>query len=207
MNKHPPSTQDGTKKCSCCKKEKPLNDFYKDVARKDGLARVCKKCHSLSVKKWQEKHPDKFKEINNAWKKSHKEKRNEESKAWAKLHPEYKSNYYKEHRQQNSEHGKRWRANNKEKTRHYEQNRRARRKGNGGEIAPAQWESIMDFYGHKCLCCGKENIKLTMDHVVPIALGGSHTVDNIQPLCGPCNSRKRDKYIDYRKEIYAPTRC
>ena len=24
--------------------------------------------------------------------------------------------------------------------------------------------------------------------------------DNVQPLCGPCNSSKRDNHIDYRKE-------
>jgi 5-methylcytosine-specific restriction endonuclease McrA len=35
-------------------------------------------------------------------------------------------------------------------------------------------------------------------------MGGTHTVDNVQPLCGPCNSRKHANHIDYRKELYAP---
>src|SRR5205823_10506995 len=25
-------------------------------------------------------------------------------------------------------------------------------------------------------------------------------IDNIQPLCGPCNSKKHNKYIDYRRQ-------
>jgi len=194
------------KKCPCCKKKKPLSDFYKDASRKDGVTTVCKNCHSISVKRWQEKNADKCKEINKAWKMAHKKQLAEQARARARLHPDSRRRRYREHRQQNSEQDKRWRANNKEKIRQYAQNRRARVHGNGGEITPAQWESVLDFFGHKCLCCGKENVKLTMDHVIPVALGGSHTVDNIQPLCGPCNSGKKDKYIDYRKEAYAPTR-
>lgn len=33
------------KKCSTCKKMKPISDFYKDVRTKDGRKYQCKKCH------------------------------------------------------------------------------------------------------------------------------------------------------------------
>jgi 5-methylcytosine-specific restriction endonuclease McrA len=41
-------------------------------------------------------------------------------------------------------------------------------------------------------------IVLTRDHVVPLKHGGLNTIENIQPLCGSCNSRKHLKHIDYR---------
>jgi 5-methylcytosine-specific restriction endonuclease McrA len=34
--------------------------------------------------------------------------------------------------------------------------------------------------------------------VVPVSAGGANTIDNIQPLCGPCNSAKHTQTIDYR---------
>lgn len=48
-----------------------------------------------------------------------------------------------------------------------------------------------------CLCCGTDS-KLTLDHIVPIARGGSNRIGNLQTLCSSCNSRKGARYIDYR---------
>lgn len=53
-------------------------------------------------------------------------------------------------------------------------------------------------YGEKCLRCGATDRTLTRDHVVPLALGGADTIDNIQPLCGPCNRWKDARVIDFR---------
>jgi 5-methylcytosine-specific restriction endonuclease McrA len=80
------------------------------------------------------------------------------------------------------------------------QRRIARMANAEGNITPAQWRAVCTRYGNKCLCCGRRppEVGLTMDHVIPISKGGTHTEDNIQPLCGSCNSRKHTRILDYR---------
>jgi 5-methylcytosine-specific restriction endonuclease McrA len=74
----------------------------------------------------------------------------------------------------------------------------ARRKANGGSFTSEEWARLCSFYGGRCLACGRV-AKLTVDHVVPVSRGGSDDISNLQPLCGPCNSRKGNRrIIDYR---------
>ncbi len=78
--------------------------------------------------------------------------------------------------------------------------RRARKLAAGGTHTEEQWQSLKAFYNHKCLCCGKREpeIRLTRDHVIPLTKGGTDSIDNVQPLCARCNSKKNNKHIDYR---------
>jgi tetratricopeptide (TPR) repeat protein len=43
--------------------------------------------------------------------------------------------------------------------------------------------------GGKCVNCGSE-IDLEYDHIIPVAKGGSSTIQNIQILCKKCNRKK-----------------
>jgi 5-methylcytosine-specific restriction endonuclease McrA len=40
-----------------------------------------------------------------------------------------------------------------------------------------------------CVMCGSTD-KLSVDHIYPVILGGSHKRENLQCMCLPCNSRK-----------------
>jgi len=82
----------------------------------------------------------------------------------------------------------------------YNQNRRARKLGNGGSYTVAEWCALCDWFGNICLKCGTDGI-LSVDHVIPVALGGSNTIDNLQPLCKSCNSSKHTKTTDYRDPV------
>jgi len=75
--------------------------------------------------------------------------------------------------------------------------RNFRMKYAGGGFTEIQWRHLKAACGNRCLCCGKRS-SLTKDHIVPISRGGTDGIDNIQPLCRSCNSRKFDKTIDYR---------
>jgi hypothetical protein len=77
--------------------------------------------------------------------------------------------------------------------------RRVRKKDNGGTHTFQQWEELKKKYNYMCLCCKRHEpeIKLTEDHIVPLKNGGSDSIDNLQPLCLVCNSRKSTKIISY----------
>jgi 5-methylcytosine-specific restriction endonuclease McrA len=78
--------------------------------------------------------------------------------------------------------------------------RAAAKLASGGVITPQEWEALKKKYNHTCLKCKRRepDIKLTLDHVKPLRLGGENTISNAQPLCGSCNSSKGAKWIDYR---------
>ena len=43
--------------------------------------------------------------------------------------------------------------------------------------------------GYACVACGA-GTPPEVDHIVPLATGGSNEMANLQTLCGPCNRRK-----------------
>jgi 5-methylcytosine-specific restriction endonuclease McrA len=49
--------------------------------------------------------------------------------------------------------------------------------------------AVWDRDGGACVQCG-EQFELQFDHVIPLALGGANTVENLQVLCGDCNRTK-----------------
>lgn len=63
-----------------------------------------------------------------------------------------------------------------------------------------EWESLLISSNQACMCCGRtfDETVITADHVIPLACGGTSTIDNIQVLCRNCNSQKHMKTIDYR---------
>lgn len=82
----------------------------------------------------------------------------------------------------------------------YEAERAHRVKTAPGSHTEAEWKAVVEKFGNRCLRCGAsgDDVTLTKDHIDPLANGGSHFASNLQPLCGPCNSWKGDREIDFR---------
>lgn len=55
-------------------------------------------------------------------------------------------------------------------------------------------ETVFERDGRECTYCGATD-DLAVDHVVPLARGGTNDLGNLTPACRPCNSSKRDKLI------------
>lgn len=74
-----------------------------------------------------------------------------------------------------------------------------RKRGAIGSHTFGEWELLKKQYDYTCPCCDRKEpvIKLTQDHIIPLSKGGSDNIENIQPLCIGCNSRKHTKIINY----------
>lgn len=71
--------------------------------------------------------------------------------------------------------------------------RRARMINARGSCSPTQLADRVRFYGNMCVYCGAD--AETIDHVIPLARGGSNWPANFRPACHSCNSSKTDKKI------------
>lgn len=83
----------------------------------------------------------------------------------------------------------------------WEKHQRQRRNSWGikeGYVAHHRFIALCNSFGNRCVACGQHRKHLQLDHVVPYAAGGTHELDNIQPLCGSCNKYKSIKTIDFR---------
>jgi len=77
---------------------------------------------------------------------------------------------------------------------HLKARRYAREKGAIGSHSLIEWNALKIAYNNKCANCRLE-LKLTKDHITPLSKGGSDFIENIQPLCKSCNSKKHNKII------------
>lgn len=61
------------------------------------------------------------------------------------------------------------------------------------EVTGSQWLRELRRHAGKCAYCGKPGT--TMDHVIPVSRGGTHSVGNLVPACGSCNSSKHHRTV------------
>jgi 5-methylcytosine-specific restriction endonuclease McrA len=57
-------------------------------------------------------------------------------------------------------------------------------------------EYLLDKWGRKCAYCGKKNIPLHVEHIIPKSRGGSNRVSNLTLSCKKCNVKKGDQTAD-----------
>lgn len=67
-----------------------------------------------------------------------------------------------------------------------------REKARARELRKSRWWRNKIGQG-RCYYCGREArpVELTMDHIIPLARGGTSTRANLVPCCKECNNKKK----------------
>jgi HNH endonuclease len=126
----------------------------------------------------------------------------------------HKTKWRNQHRDKANACIKHWRKKNPKRHAFYEATRRAKKRNAPGQHTYEDWIALISHFGGVCLSCKKSEEEilaitgrpLTEDHIIPLCNPNtSNAIDNIQPLCFPCNLKNYDHYrkhgtqIDFRK--------
>ncbi len=114
-------------------------------------------------------------------------------------HPKWKGGIKsKDPKKYHKEKTREWQKNNPDKHRAHRKATDSKRRAVIGSFTVGEWENLKKQYGYRCPCCGKEGEKaLTIDHIIPLSKGGSNYIENIQPLCMPCNAKKASRIMRF----------
>jgi len=134
---------------------------------------------------WSAANKDRKSATNAAWVASNKDRVRATVAAWAIAN--------KDRRRAN---GKAWREANPEAGRVKTANYRASKRANGGKLSIGLAEKLFKLQKGKCACGCKQPLgdDYHLDHIMPLALGGSNTDNNIQLLRARCNVSKGAKH-------------
>lgn len=209
------------KNCSKCGLLKPLTDFHKKKKQKSGLNPSCKACVKIETERYYAENSDAVKTRVREWRdrippdemrarrresyQRNKEAAKARARLWAEANKEKRlaiaAKSAAKCRSKRTEYAKEfyWRdvERSRQKVRYQQAVRRA-----AGAISIEWWQALFDFIETGvCLYCGNHGRKMTMDHWMPVSLGGKTEVGNLIPCCQPCNSRKGGKHPDEWKQI------
>ena len=169
-----------SKTCSKCGQTKSTTEFNKDRRNKrDGLQSYCKAC----IKAYYE---------------ANRERQAAANKAWHEANRERRAAYYEANRERRAAASKAWYEANRERTQaRFAKNRAIKLGIEGPHFTEEQWKGKLQQHNHTCHYCGKQDDRLTVDHVIPLTdPNSSNSIDNVVPCCQSCNSRKLDRPVE-----------
>jgi len=199
------------KTCRSCKANLPTSEFSKCSRSFDSLNGTCKGCAKDYYQRNRDKilaqksvyYQRKYDDIANYRKQYYKKNQKlllaqkrefyqingdalrEKNRAYARNNRDKMNAYYRKYA-----------VENPDVIRNKRIKRRLRMMDNG--IFQVTKRDLRRLLSRQCVFCGtKENI--TLDHVIPVARGGRHSVGNLMPLCLSCNTSKQDKtFMEFR---------
>jgi 5-methylcytosine-specific restriction endonuclease McrA len=192
------------KQCTKCEEYKPATTefFARCKANRSGFHSLCKKCAAEYGRTWRTANAERLTKSKRAYATANKERLRE-----------YFSAYYAENREQIKERVRLWCANNKERKREYHRvytqvwrtanrektraivrRRRAIKRSAEGTHTAEDIRLQYERQKGKCYYC-QVKVRKTyhVDHVIPLARGGSDGPENLVIACPNCNQSKNDR--------------
>jgi 5-methylcytosine-specific restriction endonuclease McrA len=164
------------KACSRCKQILPFSAFNKKAATPTGYASACANCTNSGKRNLTPEQRD---------------RKNFMKRQWAKNNPDkikqINQNSYARNPEQFINNAARRYAKIKNVDRHLVTNKELKR-----------------LQQSPCLYCGSTQL-IEIDHIIPIARGGRHSIGNLAPACRACNRNKTDYLLmEWRKKRETP---
>jgi len=200
------------KTCTKCGVEKPRTAEFFNPRKdsRDGLHGTCRVCHrtytdswwdrnrergNALAKAWAERNAEHVKEMRDLYHEANRERRNAQIAEWARKNPErmrrLHRDWYRRNKGRCRKNAAAWSAAHPEERESYKRNRRARERGNGGSHTGADVRAQYGRQHGRCYWCGeKVGRSYHVDHVVPVARGGSNGPENLVISCAHCNQSK-----------------
>lgn len=159
------------KTCTLCLVSKEFKDFHKDSHSSDGKTERCASCRRILANAYRNDKKDGI---------------------WVSRRKPKKSNYWLK------PDGTPFRRRNNHLL--VFSNATQRAKSFGAFVGKFRESEIEKLYFSPCFYC-KSTHQISIDHVIPLKLGGSHTIGNLVSCCRSCNSSKKNRVMTVWKKV------
>lgn len=157
---------------------------------------ACKVCASIRATSWNKKNKERRNEINVKYHSLNKEKSKEYRDKNKDILLEKKRKYRLINKEKINQSNAKYKKNNKHIVNACNASRRAVIRGAGGKFNRVDIDDLLIHQNGKCAYCFIKMRDYHIDHIMPVALGGSNDKENIQLLCPNCNLKKGAKHPD-----------
>lgn len=180
------------KTCPKCGETKPVSEFHPDKTKSSGIKSRCKKCVNEISSIYYAVNRKTISVRNRINYTKNREKILDNGRS-----------YYAENRENILKQKSAYLKANPELHRIQIQNRRAKQRASGGKLSKGLADRLFSLQRGKCACGCKQPLGTDyhLDHIMPLALGGSNTDGNIQLLRSKCNHQKSSKHpVDFMRQ-------
>lgn len=223
----PYGADSGIKKCSVCGGAFPATfEYFYRRTRSNGrtyLSSKCKPCFKLDVREFREKNPDHVRAVNKRGREKnghkhrtqkalrllfdddHREQRRVKYRAWYEKNRDgallYRKAYVLENRERVRESWRQYARDNRAAVTARSRRIKAARRGAEGAFSPSDIEGALKSQASRCYWCGADvSAGHHIDHLIPIARGGSNFPSNIVISCPTCNVSRGSKMPEEFRE-------
>ena len=196
------------KACTKCGIEKAKAEFNKASRIKGGVRSTCKDCDAEYRAANREKiaeycaaNAERINARSAEYYAANRERLNARSAEYYAANREKIAEYYAANAERIKARSAEYRNANPDKNATNSRNRRARKRNADGKHTAADIRAIFDKQQGLCANCQTKlfksgSKKYHIDHIMPLALGGSNWPENLQCLCPSCNLSKGAKHPD-----------